>query len=107
MRTCVTPRRMRRLQVSTRGQTVCSRAVWHSMTDTMEKWDEEKLRSVVLSKTGNPKTTTDVSVSCGVGRSCLTLFSADRVQILHPGYRRSEIRVVVSADDQRRPTDCH
>lgn len=30
-------------------------------TDTMDKWDEEKLRSVVNSKTGNPKTTTDVS----------------------------------------------
>jgi hypothetical protein len=32
-------------------------------TDTMDKWDEEKLRSVVTSKVGNPKTTTDVSVS--------------------------------------------
>jgi hypothetical protein len=29
-------------------------------TDTMENWDEEKLRSVVLSKAGNPRTTTDV-----------------------------------------------
>lgn len=28
--------------------------------DTMDKWDEEKLRKVVLSKTGNPKTTTDI-----------------------------------------------
>lgn len=28
--------------------------------DTMDKWDEEKLRSVILSKGGNPKTTTDV-----------------------------------------------
>ncbi|KAI5294373.1 hypothetical protein KEM52_004154 [Ascosphaera acerosa] len=27
--------------------------------DTMESWDEEKLRSVVLSKHGNPRTTTD------------------------------------------------
>ncbi|SCU94100.1 LAFA_0F19856g1_1 [Lachancea sp. 'fantastica'] len=27
--------------------------------DTMESWDEEKLRSVILSKHGNPKTTTD------------------------------------------------
>lgn len=26
----------------------------------MDKWDEEKLRSVVLSKTGNPKTTTEI-----------------------------------------------
>ncbi|OCH88569.1 hypothetical protein OBBRIDRAFT_795108 [Obba rivulosa] len=29
-------------------------------TDTMDKWDEEKLRNVVLSKHGNPKTTTDI-----------------------------------------------
>lgn len=29
-------------------------------TDTMDTWDETKLRSVVLSKTGNPKTTTDI-----------------------------------------------
>lgn len=27
--------------------------------ETMENWDEEKLRSVVMSKHGNPKTTTD------------------------------------------------
>ncbi|KAF8657557.1 hypothetical protein AX16_002194 [Volvariella volvacea WC 439] len=30
------------------------------MTDTMENWDEEKLRKVVLSKAGNPRTTTDI-----------------------------------------------
>lgn len=30
--------------------------------DTMESWDEAKLRTVVLSKHGNPKTTTDVSL---------------------------------------------
>ncbi|KAF5334857.1 hypothetical protein D9758_014293 [Tetrapyrgos nigripes] len=29
-------------------------------TDTMDKWDEEKLRNVVLSKAGNPRTTTDI-----------------------------------------------
>ncbi|EPS32671.1 Translation machinery-associated protein 46 [Penicillium oxalicum] len=28
-------------------------------SDTMDNWDEEKLRSVVLSKHGNPRTTTD------------------------------------------------
>ncbi|PVF95688.1 hypothetical protein CPB86DRAFT_710733 [Serendipita vermifera] len=28
--------------------------------DTMDKWDEEKLRKVVLSKAGNPRTTTDI-----------------------------------------------
>jgi len=30
------------------------------MQDTMETWDEEKLRTVVLSKAGNPRTTTDI-----------------------------------------------
>ncbi|KAH9813668.1 mRNA export protein 33 [Melampsora americana] len=29
-------------------------------TDTMDTWDDAKLRSVVLSKQGNPKTTTDI-----------------------------------------------
>ncbi|ESK82551.1 translation machinery-associated protein 46 [Moniliophthora roreri MCA 2997] len=30
------------------------------MADTMDQWDEEKLRKVVLSKHGNPRTTTDI-----------------------------------------------
>lgn len=30
------------------------------LADTMDQWDEEKLRSVVLSKHGNPRTTTDI-----------------------------------------------
>ncbi|KAJ9111151.1 hypothetical protein QFC20_002645 [Naganishia adeliensis] len=30
--------------------------------DTMDKWDEEKLRSVVTSKGGNPRTTTDILI---------------------------------------------
>ncbi|KAI0306212.1 hypothetical protein B0F90DRAFT_1697109 [Multifurca ochricompacta] len=30
------------------------------LTDTMDKWDEEKLRSVIMSKHGNPRTTTDI-----------------------------------------------
>jgi hypothetical protein len=28
--------------------------------DTMDKWDQKKLEEVVLSKAGNPKTTTDI-----------------------------------------------
>jgi hypothetical protein len=34
-----------------------------SPSDTMDKWDEEKLRNVVTSKAGNPRTSTDVSRS--------------------------------------------
>lgn len=30
------------------------------LNDTMENWDEEKLQKVVLSKHGNPRTTTDI-----------------------------------------------
>ncbi|KAG8935041.1 hypothetical protein FRC01_009081 [Tulasnella sp. 417] len=30
------------------------------LQDTMDTWDEEKLRQVVLSKAGNPRTTTDI-----------------------------------------------
>ncbi|PPQ92611.1 hypothetical protein CVT25_007299 [Psilocybe cyanescens] len=32
----------------------------NKLTDTMDTWDEEKLRSVVLSKAGNPRTSTDI-----------------------------------------------
>lgn len=57
--------------------------------DTMETWDEEKLRSVVLSKAGNPKTTTDVrpySLAAARLSSSLTLATyPDRLQVLHPG----------------------
>jgi len=30
------------------------------LQDTMDQWDEEKLRTVVMSKAGNPRTTTDI-----------------------------------------------
>ncbi|KAJ8508591.1 hypothetical protein ONZ45_g9150 [Pleurotus djamor] len=30
------------------------------LADTMDKWDDEKLQKVVLSKAGNPRTTTDI-----------------------------------------------
>ncbi|KAF8147491.1 hypothetical protein B0H34DRAFT_666419 [Crassisporium funariophilum] len=30
------------------------------LADTMENWDEQKLRDVVISKAGNPRTTTDI-----------------------------------------------
>ncbi|KAF7312665.1 Translation machinery-associated protein 46 [Mycena indigotica] len=30
------------------------------LADTMDKWDQEKLQQVVLSKAGNPRTTTDI-----------------------------------------------
>lgn len=34
-----------------------------TFADTMDTWDDAKLRDVVLSKHGNPKTTTDVRAS--------------------------------------------
>ena len=42
--------------------------------DTMDKWDEEKLRSVILSKHGNPRTTTDVGSFCSSDQSEISLF---------------------------------
>lgn len=33
------------------------------LADTMDKWDQEKLAQVVLSKAGNPRTTTDVCLA--------------------------------------------
>jgi hypothetical protein len=37
--------------------------------DTMDTWDDEKLKNVVLSKAGNPRTTTDVCLSFVVPHS--------------------------------------
>ena len=54
--------------------------------DTMDKWDEEKLRSVILSKHGNPRTTTDVGSFCSSDLSEISLFiSADCMQVFHRG----------------------
>jgi len=49
----------------------------------MDKWDEEKLRSVILSKHGNPQTTTDVSSPRVSPNPLQLLFLPDRMQILH------------------------
>ena len=74
--------------------------VWQAwlkeMEDTMENWDEEKLRTVVLSKAGNPRTTTDVSsIHFVVPRFNLheeLNCHIDCVQILHPSDRNGEVR---------------
>ena len=65
------------------------------LEDTMDSWDEEKLRTVVLSKGGNPRTTTDVSRSY-----CLSSLTyrysrshPDCMQILHPGHRDGKVRI--------------
>ncbi|OJT11036.1 Translation machinery-associated protein 46 [Trametes pubescens] len=63
-------------------------------TDTMDKWDEEKLRTVVLSKTGNPRTTTDAStLASGRKQTWLMQHRTDRLQVLHPSYRIREVRI--------------
>lgn len=54
----------------------------HLLVDTMENWDEEKLRTVVLSKHGNPRTTTDVCSSYLISVLYL-IMPSDRVQVLY------------------------
>lgn len=61
------------------------------VADTMENWDETKLRSVVLSKHGNPRTTTDVRHL--FYSIWFSLRIADCVQALHRSYRESEVRI--------------
>lgn len=51
----------------------------------MDKWDEEKLRSVVLSKQGNPKTTTDVRVSSYLVGTVYECENVDCLQVFHRG----------------------
>lgn len=63
--------------------------------DTMDQWDEEKLRSVVLSKHGNPRTTTDVRFQFAFHTSTHLTLTTDRVQILHRSHRKPKIRVVL------------
>lgn len=58
------------------------------LLDTMDKWDEEKLRSVVTSKGGNPRTTTDVRhvVRLGSDADSDRVEFPDRLQVLYSGY---------------------
>ena len=61
--------------------------------DTMDKWDEEKLRSVILSKHGNPRTTTDVGSlwSSLLSEISLLFIFADSMQVFHRGRRVTEV----------------
>ena len=63
-------------------------------TDTMDKWDEEKLRSVILSKHGNLRTTTDVSKMKipWPSNSFDFGFISDRMQIFHRGRRDTKVK---------------
>jgi hypothetical protein len=61
-------------------------------TDTMDQWDEEKLRKVVLSKAGNPRTTTDVSPTSPSHPVIPANILTDCVQILHRSHRNTEVR---------------
>jgi hypothetical protein len=67
--------------------------------DTMDKWDEEKLRSVVTSKGGNPRTTTDVSSALRAPRfhSMLTLETFARL-FASSSFRQSRIRSMVGCE---------
>ena len=59
----------------------------------METWDEDKLRKVVLSKHGNPRTTTDVRSNSLLISRISNNFQTDCLQILHRGYRNSKVSV--------------
>ncbi|EEB90926.1 hypothetical protein MPER_10804, partial [Moniliophthora perniciosa FA553] len=52
------------LYADTREEKMAGKPSWSCsfILYTMDQWDEEKLRSVVLSKHGNPQTTTDASL---------------------------------------------
>jgi hypothetical protein len=64
--------------------------------NTMDKWDDEKLAQVILSKAGNPRTTTDVRIQvfyCGQVQRDNTNPS-DCLQTFYPGDRISSIRIL-------------
>ena len=63
------------------------------ISDDMKDWDEEKLRSVVTQQESKQKTSTDVScLMSKIGEAD----RSDRLQVLHPSCRGSEIWLVVS-----------
>lgn len=63
----------------------------------MDKWDEEKLRSVILSKHGNLRTTTEVQCPPLILALPLTYFPLlrfllDRMQVFYRGCRDTKVR---------------
>lgn len=62
--------------------------------DTMDKWDEEKLRSVILSKQGNPRTTTEVQSPSQILSPLNFPLSSllDCVQVFYRGRRVTKVR---------------
>lgn len=76
--------------------------------DDMADWDEAKLRSVVMSKHGNPKTTTDkgtyaLSLSPSpLPRNKRGKTDLDSVQILHRSSGKRQIRLVLAMSQRRR-----
>jgi hypothetical protein len=63
----------------------------------MDKWDEEKLRSVILSKHGNPRTTTEVQGPPLILAFHLTYFPIlrfllDRMQVFYRSCRVTKVR---------------
>ena len=63
----------------------------------MDKWDEEKLRSVILSKHGNPRTTTEVQsplLILAVPSIYVPLlrFLLDRMQVFYRGRGDTKVR---------------
>lgn len=64
------------------------------VAENMADWDEEKLRNVVTQNGRKQANATDVGRVAERVWGELTI--SDRLQILHSGYRRQEVRVVVS-----------
>ena len=61
----------------------------------MDQWDEEKLRNVVLSKHGNPRTTTDVNILVSSRTVILILSLRSSANIsLKPLRPKSELRLL-------------
>ena len=66
----------------------------------MDTWDEEKLRDVVLSKAGNPRTITDVHAFAML---IFRIANAplDCLQVLYRGHRDTKVWVVLAMSERR------
>ncbi|KAG6862025.1 hypothetical protein C0995_008213 [Termitomyces sp. Mi166 len=56
------------------------------LKDTMDTWDDEKLQRVVLSKAGNPRTTTDVGEPLLTNVSKIDISSSDSIEDMKFGW---------------------
>ncbi len=84
---------------------VCPMLTGH-FTDTMDTWDDEKLQKVVLSKGGNPRTTTDVSLKTLLCIITPPMTPYPRRSFANTSFKQSRVRSAFSCLLPRMSASC-